>query len=95
MSNLAEYLAGTVPVEPNSRLTLSTERAGGDIRVSFSAKAGRAYRLQGRDGLGGPWVDLVIAAAATADRTVQHLQSGISAQTNRFYRVTLDLPAGN
>lgn len=95
MSNLAEYLAGTVPVEPNSRLTLSTERAGGDIRVSFTAKAGRAYRLQGRDGLGGPWVDLVSAAAATADRTVQHLQSGISSQTNRFYRVTLDLPAGN
>ena len=91
MSNLQEYLAGTDPNDPNSRLVItafSTTPGGTSANVTWQSVLTRCYYLQKRLDLnpGNTWFDsglgLIAPDGATTSRT--------TADTNapaRFYRV--------
>jgi hypothetical protein len=91
LSNFPEYLAGTNPLEASSRLTLSMERIGQEMRLSFLARGGRSYHLQGRAGLSAPWTDVLEAPATVEDRLLEHAMSIESAAGPVFFRVLLEV----
>jgi hypothetical protein len=95
LNNLAEYLAGTAPLEPSSRLALSSEMRQQQLILSFTANAGRGYRLQSRASLSAPWSDAAIVRETAQNRLIQHTHSEANASASVFYRVVLDISAQN
>lgn len=67
MSNHAEYIANTSPVDPNSVLRLDrVERVGGLVRLFWTSFGGTRYRVQSsEDAL--HWLDLTSASADEID----------------------------
>ena len=48
-SNIAEWLAGTVPNNPSSRLAIISEQAvGGNMVINWLSSVGRRYRVFSR-----------------------------------------------
>ena len=87
MTNLAEYLAGTDPQSPASRLWLQSLPATGSIAFSFEAVAGKGYTVQSRTSLStGVWLHLADFEAVPSNRTV-HVTNTL-VDPARFYRVT-------
>lgn len=90
-SDLDEYLAGTLPEDPNSKLkvTRTTSAAGASATIEWSAVAGKYYRVQFTDDLSNPnWIDFVgdvQAAGATATKT----DTATTGRSQRFHRVIL------
>lgn len=76
LSDLAEFLAGTNPVNPESRLQFSSIAPGtdGTITLSWSCVPGRAYRIQSRQEEG-PWVDQSKWQRAASIETTWSFQS--------------------
>ncbi|MFM1768702.1 MAG: hypothetical protein RJA22_1231 [Verrucomicrobiota bacterium] len=90
MGNLAEYIAGTDPLDPASflQVTFTTPAPGAGARLSFGAIANRTYTLQAADRLPagtGPWSNLVHFVALPTNRVETLLDS--ASATQRFYRV--------
>lgn len=86
-SNLAEYLAGTDPLDPASRFAVETIlTVGTNALCTFTAVSNHGYTVQFSDVLqnGGAWQPLQHVAAAATSRTVQIVTGAAS---NRFYRV--------
>ncbi len=82
-SNAAEYLTGTDPRNPASVLTMT---ATGQVTLTYTALAGRSYRITYRDSLTtGTWLPLTTRAATNTDTTVQFTDTPGS--TQRFYRL--------
>jgi hypothetical protein len=68
MNNLAEYLAGTDPTNPQSRFAIirvQNDPSGG-INIQWSSVTGKAYTLQRSPDLLGGFSDLQLHIAATA-----------------------------
>jgi hypothetical protein len=84
MSNLAEYIAGTNPLNPNDYLKLGI-RAGGTNGLQFEAVANRTYTIQCSGSLTGSWFNLVDVFATPTNR-VETISEDFSAAT-RFYRI--------
>ena len=60
MSNLQEYLAGTVPTDFNSvlRIQIATELSGNNVLLTWPATAGKNYHVQYKNDLTDPvWLD--------------------------------------
>lgn len=71
VANYQEYLAGTDPHDERSQLRLDAAQAGGQVRLSLQAVAGRTYSLLVRDALDlGKWTVLKNVAAEATDRLV-------------------------
>lgn len=76
MTNGAEYVAGTDPLDPASYLRLEIPEAGGaggagGVRVSFLAASNRTYTVEARDVLdSSPWQRLAGVLAAPTNRVV-------------------------
>jgi glycosidase len=90
-SNLAEFLAGTDPLDPASVFKITDVAGGGsDIKVRFSTVTNRAYQLQRRDSLGGSstWMDIGLAAPGSGGVAALTDSSGAT-NTARYYRVRL------
>ncbi len=92
LSNAEEYTAGTVPTDPASVLAvegLALETGGdGNLRVAFTARAGRGYTLEARDGIdGATWQRLIDVPAVLVDQEVQVVVPGPVGVEPRFYRV--------
>ena len=87
-TDLQEYLAGTNPRDPKSGLRINSVRSLGEgAKISFSAVAGRSYRLDYRDSLtASGWKSLTSVAAGVADRTVEWVDQG-PPSGQRFYRL--------
>ena len=68
-SNLAEYLAGTNPRSATSifRITSIANIAGGAVRLTFTARANRAYTVQRGTAIG-TWTDIGIVPAPASDQ---------------------------
>lgn len=91
LTNLAEYLAGTSPVDAGSNLQLLvSSTAEQQLQLSFVARAGRAYRLQYRIGLENTWRDLLTVPAAAQERVFSAPQTITPVARALFYRVLLD-----
>jgi hypothetical protein len=91
MSNLQEYLAGTDPNDPNSRLVItafSSTPGGTSANVTWESVLTRCYYLQKRLDLepGNAWFDsglgLIVPDGATTSRTIADTNAPL-----RFYRV--------
>jgi len=89
MSNLAEYIAGTDPSDPNSYLKIQQNTAPGTATLFFGTAAGKTYTIQYADSLTGApsdWKRLADFIAKTAPGVETVTDPNWS--TNRFYRVT-------
>ena len=90
-SNLAEYLAGTNPRSAASafRITSIANIAGGAVRLTFTARANRAYIVQ-RSAAFGTWADIGTVAAPTSDQVVTFDDTPTGPQ--QFYRLKASGP---
>ncbi len=91
-SNLAEWLAGTLPNNPASRLAITSEQAiGADLKLTWTSTIGRRYRVFTRPVLNtGSWSEITSApiTATTTSATFTHTSGATGAQ--RFYRVSIE-----
>ena len=97
LTNRAEWLAGTDPTQPASRLELESVPRPADLAapdlapisegqhaVYFRSVPGRYYGVQRAGGLSGPWeLQAVVIASATQTRFVLEA----AAEPQAFYRV--------
>jgi hypothetical protein len=86
MSNLAEYLAGTDPGDPNSYLRIDLTAAPGLATIQFAAVSNRTYTVQYTDVLPnvGPWTKLADLLARPNNWVEAISDPGWT--SNRFYR---------
>ncbi|MEW6156889.1 MAG: lamin tail domain-containing protein, partial [Verrucomicrobiota bacterium] len=60
----------------------------GNLRLRFTAEAGRAYTIQVRDNLSGSsWTDLATYEPAPNSRSITHLDPITGGRSTRFYRI--------
>ena len=95
LSNRAEYLCGTVPTSSASAMRiLDVRRDSGGLSLTWSAAAGRSYRVVSSgtpDGTGsvvtnGPW------EAAHGETAKTWADPDAASSASRFYRIHLALP---
>jgi len=90
--NIHEYLAGTDPLDPGSKLSLEVNRAGTTIELAWPLTPGPLYSVDLRDGqTQQPWIPI------TGPADWQSYQSGfLDADTTPFdvknYRINLSIP---
>ena len=88
MSNLAEYLAGTDPTDPNSYLKINSTITPGTGAVNFAVVSNRTYTVQYTDTLPGVnWQKLADVISRPSNRVEVFIDPAWT--TNRFYRVVL------
>lgn len=85
MTDLAEFLGGTNPIQAASNLRLTIVRSAPDV-LRFNAVSNKTYTVESRTNLNtGTWTVLQSIPGGTS-RTVQVTNPAVSAR-NRFYRV--------
>ncbi len=89
MTNLAEYLAGTDPLDGGNRLSVAVADAGGGaVLVRFTARAGRSYTVEWSDTLlAGSWQKLADVAPQAAAVEVEVPDLAAAGAPRRFYRI--------
>ena len=88
MSNLAEFLAGTNPLDGTSVFKITgTVKAGDEVQLEWTTRSNKTYQLQQSDGLedGAPWTNLGSAVEGTDGVVTQSF--GAPAGDSRFFRV--------
>jgi len=90
-ARLQEYVAGTDPRDPASRLELEVEYSvsAAPLKLRFNAVAGKTYSVQFNSGLGGStWTRLADVGFASTNRVVETVDySPVGGPGARFYRV--------
>jgi len=86
MTNLAEYLAGTDPLDPASALRLSVQVEGHVLHLTFPTAVGKHYQLETTQGLNTSWEP--VGEQFTGDGHPTLLQF-TNAVPLRFYRLRL------
>ena len=68
MDNQSEFLAGTVPTDASSVMSMKANITGGQMHLAFTAQAGVSYTIEYKNSLTDSiWLKLTdIAAPATA-----------------------------
>jgi hypothetical protein len=89
LSDGAEFLAGTAPTDPHSRLVLDLSRTpGGDLLLRWDGVAGERYTIESKADLSDDtWVPLSIGIAGVAPSTSCAVPS---AAVHRFLRVRVE-----
>jgi hypothetical protein len=88
-TNYQEYLAGTNPLDPESRLRVeNVNTLGGTVEFQFTAASNRTFTVQFKDALDAPLWSLLTNVAAAPQARVIHINV---APTNsaRFYRLAV------
>jgi hypothetical protein len=86
MTNAAEFLAGTAPLDPTSRLAVTAVQAGpGGFSMSFTTVAGKVYAVEYSDTLGA-WSVLASDIAGTGG-VLEFNDPGPPGCSQRFYRL--------
>lgn len=86
-TNVAEYIAGTTPSDPNSNFTTKATRpvTGGGVVIQFTARVNKSYTIQYKDDItGATWLKLSDVTAQGVERVVQQTDSNPGVR--RFYR---------
>jgi hypothetical protein len=87
-SNLAEYLSGTDPNDPASRLRIeSIMGLAEEALLRFQAVAGRSYTVQYADTLEGGWRKLMDVEPQGETVDLELSDPGQAARTSRYYRL--------
>ena len=91
-SNLAEWLAGTLPNDPTSRLRITSEQAvGGNMVLGWTSAAGRRYRVFSRTALNsGAWIEVTTAPLVATGSSTSFTDIGGAIGAQRFYRVNIE-----
>lgn len=91
MTNLQEYLAGTDPQDPASRLWLQSVSVPGNLAFRFTAISNKSYTVQFRTSLNATssWQPLQNYTALTTNRSIAITNLPIGPQ--RFYRIVTPL----
>ena len=87
MTNLAEYLAGTIPTDPASRLIITSQNfpAPGQFQIQWSSVSGKSYEVQSSADMI-TWTAVATVPATSASTT--WTDSGVSG-VKKFYRVRI------
>jgi hypothetical protein len=86
MTNAAEFLAGTDPLDPNSRLAVTAVQVGvGGFSMSFPTVAGRVYTVEYSDTLAA-WSVLASGIAGTGGM-VEFNDPTATGSSQRFYHL--------
>ena len=90
-NNLAEYRAGTDPLNAQSVLRITyIRRDGGNVVVGFPAQAQKRYRLEASATLGDGFpLTVVTSSRATANGPLELTDAAAASETQRFYRVSV------
>lgn len=90
-SNLAEWISGTSPDDPNSCFVITREeRVPSGIEITWSSMIGKRYRVLTRTSLAsGSWTDLTPAPIVAADATTTWTHRDGQVGSSRFYRVEI------
>ena len=92
ISNLGEFLAGTLPLDPSSVLALQLSISGDDIAMNFDAVEGRSYQIQTSTSLeSGSWTGIETIPSATSGEQ-SFTDPGGALVGTRFYRVITPAP---
>jgi len=89
-SDLAEYLAGTDPKNPASKLEVDRQLTANGVTatVSWSAVSGKKYRVLYKDAVTAAWTFLADDVMATGPKASK-VDDTIVGQPKRFYRVVV------
>lgn len=91
MSNQAEYLAGTDPMDPQSVLRIASLTFGRAAVISFNAEAGASYSVDYTDALGtSPWTLLAGLSPVGSPQTRRVADPIVL--SSRFYRLSSPQP---
>lgn len=92
ISNLGEFIAGTLPRDPSSVLALNLSLTGDDVALSFEAVAGKSYQIQSSTSLeSGSWTEVGTVSNATAGPQNFTDPAG-SGASKKFYRLVTPAP---
>ena len=97
-TNLQEYLIGTLPNNPASRLAISQTAVvqngtNEDFRISFPTAVGVTYRVEETDSLtAGTWVQLGSDVSGTGTTATATDAAAVTLHPRRFYRVRIIAP---
>lgn len=89
VTDLAEFMAGTIPTDDTSLLavTQTSASSGVSFTIQWASVPGKSYRVQYNDGLDpAGWKNLggdITATGATTSRT----DTSVSGSSKRFYRI--------
>ena len=87
VNNLGEFQAGTDPLDAQSALRIqSVTRADRFLTVEWTRVPGRAYGLEWKSDLGGPWLPIPASKLSGPSQNIVD----VSGQPNVFLRVRLD-----
>ncbi|MDB4526718.1 hypothetical protein N9183_00705 [bacterium] len=93
ISNLGEYIAGTLPRDPTSVLLLKASISGSDVLLNFEAIAEKSYQIQSSSSLqSGSWTAVETILNATPGLQSFTDTNGIQAD-RKFYRLVTPAPA--
>lgn len=87
-SNLSEYIAGTNPQDPSSKLAASLDTTGSGFAVRFTAQPGRSYTVQYSSTMqAGTWLKLSDVAPQQVVTDISVTDPDSETRPARFYRV--------
>ena len=91
-SNLAEWLAGTLPNNPASRFAITSEQAvGANLSLTWTSAIGRRYRAFTRPALStGEWSEITTAPITATGTSTTFIHTGGATGAQRFYRVSIE-----
>lgn len=97
ISNLAEYLTGTDPLDPHSLLqveTLAPPSASNNVAlITFTAIKGRSYAVQHRSNFtGNSWQTFTSIPPMTVDHPVTVPDASVGSPAQQFYRLLSPAP---
>jgi hypothetical protein len=89
MSDLAEFMAGTDPTDPDSLLRLTgIQRVVGGFEIRWTSVSGKTYSLQRSPAANGAFSDIVTGISGTAPENIRF--DPASATNIHFYRIKLE-----
>ena len=97
-TNLQEYLLGTLPNNPSSKLTIAqiavvANGASNDFRITFATANGVTYRVETTDSLAaGSWLQLGSDISGNGSTATATDPAAVTLHPRRFYRVRIVVP---
>jgi hypothetical protein len=89
-TNREEYLAGTSPGDPLSRLRIETVTINGSqVQLRFMAVAQRSYRVLYKETLGATAWTKLVDVPATAGTRMESVVDALPSNGTRFYRLVI------